>query len=301
MRGHRRDRRTERHGGHLDVGPELLGRAESRGRVDALTVDHGHHRQHRAGNHDHLDAHRKALADQLPQDMRARDQELQIRSGQAQRQLAGIDRAEHCTEADVVCHHHRQRRARDSHLRKRADPEDEERVQNDIEHYGHCHEDQRRHRIAAAAQGHHQHGLDHHRGHGDEGHAQEIIGERQNFGRCPEQREDLWREDPADRRDDDRSRRECPHGGADDLTCRAQVVPAHRLADQDGRGQSEAEDEGRHQHHDQNAVGGCGKRLLAQKPPDPNRVDRAVGGLQNRGAEGRKGEKQKRPVDGGGG
>ena len=68
------------------------------------------------------------------------------------------------------------------------------------------------------------------------------------------------------------------------------VLAAPRLADEDGRGHAEAEHEGRQQEHDHVGVGGRGERALAEEAADPDRVDRAVQRLEDRGGERRQRE-----------
>ena len=75
------------------------------------------------------------------------------------------------------------------------------------------------------------------------------------------------------------------------------VAAAEGLADQHGRGHAEAEHEGRQQEHDQIGVGRRRQRVLAQRPADPDRVDRAVQRLEDGRDEGRKGEGEQGPAD----
>ena len=72
LRGHRADRRAERHRRHLDIGPQLHRDAEGGGGVDAFAVDQADQRQRRQRDDDHLDAHRQALDDDRLQDRRGR-------------------------------------------------------------------------------------------------------------------------------------------------------------------------------------------------------------------------------------
>ena len=76
------------------------------------------------------------------------------------------------------------------------------------------------------------------------------------------------------------------------------VARAERLADQHRRRHAEAEDEGHQQEHDHIGVGGRGERVLAEEAADPDRVDRAVERLQDRGEQGRhrEGEQDVGPI-----
>ena len=99
LRGHRADRRAERHRRHLDIGPQLHRDAEGRGGVDAFAVDQPDQRQRGHRDDDHLDAHRQALDDDRLQDRGIGQQIAKLAPAQPQRQVLGVDVDEKAEQA----------------------------------------------------------------------------------------------------------------------------------------------------------------------------------------------------------
>ncbi len=181
--------------------------------------------------------------------------------------------------------------------RQRTPTQDEEGVEHYIEEYGHSHEYQRGHGVAAAAQGHHQDCLHQDRRHGQKSDLQERTRQRLYGFRSSQQRQNFWGEQPADDRDHDAERYESADCGARYGARRFYIPSPESLSDEDRRCHAETKDESGQQKHDQIAVRRCGKCVFAQQLPDPDRVDGTIGRLQYGRAKGRQGKEQQSLID----
>ena len=99
-----------------------------------------------------------------------------LAAAEPERQVARIDVDDEAEEGGVIGDEGRDRRAGDAELRRRAEPEDEDRVEAAVEHHREDHEPQGRQAVARAAQRHHQQGQQQDRRHGEEDHAADKRG-----------------------------------------------------------------------------------------------------------------------------
>ena len=149
----------------------------------------------------------------------------------------------------------------------------------------------RRHRVAGAAQRHHQQHDQQDRRHGEEDDAQ--IGERQRRGAGGRRRaasEARARRSSRARAIATATSDEEADRGADHAARAVDVLAPERLADQHRRRHAEAEHERHQQEHDHVGVGGRRQRVLAEEAADPDRVDRcrsATGGSRRRASAAR--------------
>ena len=202
-----------------------------------------------------------------------RDQPAQLGPAQADGQVFRVNSMDQYGDADQTRHQRRQCRTGNPHGRDWPYPQNENRIEHDIQRDIEDRIPKRRHRIPHPAQGRREQDHDERHGHTEENHAQIGKRERERLRRRRQQMEQLRGKYPTQRRRHHPRNPEHPHCTANRPPHILNITPAHRLADQDGGGHRKAEQGGEHQEHDHPRVRCRGQRFLAKETPDPDRVD----------------------------
>ena len=204
--------------------------------------------------------------------------------------MAAVEMADERGEAHRLGDEGGERRARDPEARKRAETENEDRVERDVDADRQQHEIERRLGVARAAQHGHHEGIHVEPRQREEDDAHVGHGERQRVRRCAHGDEQGAAQHESRDRHAYRDRREEGGARADDPLGLEQVVGADVLADEDGRRHRHAEGGADQQEHDGVGVGGGGERRLTQETPDPDGIHRAIQRLQDVGEQDRQRE-----------
>ena len=152
LRRHRANRSTDRDGGHLRIAPKLVHHAKGRRRVDTLAVHQTQHRQRRSRHDDHRQPHRHAHFDDRCQISRVWPQIGQFFAAQPDGQVFGVNPLDQDRDTDHAGDQRRQCRTRYAHRRDRTPAQNEDGIENDIDHHIQYRVPQWRHRIAHTAQ-----------------------------------------------------------------------------------------------------------------------------------------------------
>ena len=295
LRGHRGRGHSHGECGHHDVVPQLKCGAERCSRLRSKTVDQTDHYDRRAGQHDHLQAHRQTFLDERGQDRAIRAQEPSLIGMQEQRVPPMMQITDQRDETRNLRNQCRRRRPCDAHARERPAAEDQQRIQHDVERDREQQEPEWRLRVAGAAQHHHHERIQKQEWNSREDDAQ--IGDRE-WHRVIGRLHKLQKRpcgDCARRRDCDRTNDEEARAIADDALCLLEIARADALPNQDRRRHSNAEHQRNEEKQNRVGIRRCRERGFAEIVADPDGVNRPVQRLQHVRCEDRQREEKQCP------
>ncbi len=216
---------------------------------------------------------------------------------QPEEMLAPVQVGQNRDQTDRVRDQGRGRRSGDAKAWRRAKPEDEDRIQRDVESDRQQQKPERRLRITGAAQGHHHERIHVQRRHGEEDDAQVAGRERQRVERRAHPAQQHRRQQESGECDRCRDEREETGAGTDHALGLVEILGADALANQDRRCHADAEHRAEQEEQDHVRVRGRGQCRLAEEMPDPDRIDRPIQRLQHVAAEDRQREQQQGLAD----
>ena len=190
----------------------------------------------------------------------------------------------------------RQRRAHHALPRQRSEPEDQQRIEQEIQHHGAGHDHQRRAGFADAAHQRLEHRVDEVEDNADKGHPHEAERAGVDVGLNAEQFQQERRARIARRAERRRGNRDHHDGLRRDVIDPVLPPRAHILRRQRRAGDAEACAQRDHQKHERETDRHRRDRRRAQ-PPDPECIGQLVAGLQEIAEDDRDRETNQRAAD----